>query len=70
MELRIKWQCLYTKYQVQKILQSHNLNNPLPKKGEKLYINYSIADGGLSSFEKSDKKSTYGKPLYLYCIYS
>ena len=57
-----KWNLLETKDQVLKLFASHKVKSELPKKGEKVYIN---STEGLTTVTKSDKKSTYGKVLYL-----
>jgi hypothetical protein len=61
------FEALYTKEQILKILLSLNCTEPLPKKNQTLYINKPLISGGAITITKSDKKSTYGKALYLYC---
>ncbi len=52
-----------TKKQTIKLLESHKLkSDSLPTKGKILYI--CSPGGGLTTVQKSDKKSTYGESLY------
>jgi len=51
-----------TKKQTLHLIAIHNINNPLPKTGEILYI--CSPGGGLTTIQKTDQKSVYGEQVY------
>lgn len=62
------WECLYTKEHVASLFSAYGLNHQeLPTKKTKVYISH--PNGSCTIITKTDKKSTYGKTLYLVQLY-
>ena len=56
------WTCTYTKDQLEPMLREWNCSEPLPRKGQMVYIALPIRE--TIEIHRYEKQSTYGKPLY------